>query len=276
MGQVEKRRMCPNCRAFITTDDKICPYCQAEVGPKAVERRRTSDAFSGLIPQARFVTLMILLINTGFYIATLIYSQRSGGGGGLDVDGRTLVEFGGKYLPGILAGQWWRLITAGFLHAGLLHYLMNSWVLFDVGAQVEENFGVGRYLVIYSVANVTGYLTSLYWSPRALSIGASAAIFGLIGAMLAMGVRDRTAYGAAVRRMYSRWIVFALVMSLLPGIDIGAHIGGLAGGFIVGFLAGTRSYSPAVERIWQLASGVAVAVTAYSFFLMFVTLTAGS
>ena len=274
MDQVEKRRMCPQCRAFITTDDKICPYCQTEVAPKAVERRPRSAALGGLIPHARFTTMMLLLINTGFYIATVLHTQQSGAGSGLDIDQRTLVDFGGKYGPAILAGQWWRLITAGFLHGGVLHILMNMWVLFDVGAQVEESFGIARYLAIYLVSNVTGFLSSMYWSPQTLSIGASAAIFGLIGAMIAMGVRDRSSYGSAVRRLYGRWAIFALVLSVLPGIDMGAHIGGLAGGFIMGFICGTPGYSRPVERIWQAISGLAVAVTAFAFLEMFLSLTA--
>jgi rhomboid protease GluP len=261
--------MCPQCRAFISTDDKICPYCQAQVAPRPAERRISAGALGGLIPHARFTTMMILLINTGLYIATVLHSQQSGAGGGLDLDGQTLINFGAKYLPGIEMGQWWRLITAGFLHGGLLHIFMNSWVLFDVGAQVEGDFGVARYLVIYFVSNITGFLASLYASPRTLSIGASAAIFGLIGAMIGMGVRDRSAYGAAVRRLYVRWAIFALVMSLLPGIDIWAHLGGLAGGFVTAFICGTPGYSRAIERVWQIAAGVALGVTALAFVNMF-------
>jgi len=244
-----------------------------EVGPRAVERRAGSDALGGLIPHARFTTMMILLVNTGLYIATVLHSQQSGGGA-LNIDGQTLIDFGGK--AGVLIlryGQWWRLITAGFLHGGVLHILMNSWVLFDVGAQIEEAYGIPRYLVIYFVSNITGFLASLIWSPQALSIGASAAIFGLIGAMIAIGVRDRSSYGRAIRGLYVRWAIFAMVMSLLPGIDMGAHVGGLAGGFVVGFLCGTPGYSRAVERFWQALAGIALAVTALAFVYMFQWLT---
>ncbi len=89
--------MCPQCRAFITTDDKVCPYCQAEVGPKPVSRRNPAGALGGLIPHARFTTMMILLINTGLYIATVVHSSQSGGGSGLDIDSGTLFDFGAKY-----------------------------------------------------------------------------------------------------------------------------------------------------------------------------------
>src|SRR5580698_4105009 len=175
--------MCPQCRAFITTDDKVCPYYQAEGVAKPVSRRNPAGALGGLIPHARFTTMMILLINTGLYIATVVHSSQSGGGSGLDIDSATLFDFGAKYRAAIMAGQWWRLITAGFLHGGLLHILMNSWVLFDLGAQVEEHYGTPRYVVIYFVSTITGFLASTYWS-AALSIGASAGILGLVGAMI--------------------------------------------------------------------------------------------
>src|SRR5437879_5065742 len=115
MSQMDKRRMCPNCRAFITTDDKTCPYCEVQVGPRAIERRNPAGALGGLIPYARFTTVVILLINTGLYVAMLLHSSRAGGGIGLDLDGQTLFDFGAKARSAILAGQWWRLIPAGFL-----------------------------------------------------------------------------------------------------------------------------------------------------------------
>ncbi len=83
---MDKRRMCPNCRAFITTDDKVCPYCQFTVGPKAVERRNPADALGGLIPHARFTTMLIMLINTGLYIAMVIHTQANSNGPSFDFD----------------------------------------------------------------------------------------------------------------------------------------------------------------------------------------------
>ncbi|HVO98201.1 MAG TPA: rhomboid family intramembrane serine protease [Bryobacteraceae bacterium] len=271
---MDKRRMCPNCRAFITTDDKVCPYCDFRVGPKAVERRSPAGALGGLIPHARFTTTVILLINTGLYIAMMIHMQSGGQGISFDFDGRTLVDFGAKFGPYMVQGEWWRLVTAGFLHGGILHILMNSWVLFDLGAQTEEMYGTSRYLVIYFVSTVTGFLASFFWSPMTPSIGASAGIMGLIGAMIALGVRDRSAWGAEIRRFYSRWVIYILAMGLLPffATDNAAHIGGVIGGFLVGFIAGTPGFKPAIERVWQVLAGVCVALTALSFFDMFMAL----
>jgi len=275
MRRVDKRRMCPHCRAFITTDDKICPYCETRVEPKAVERRSTPDAMGGLIPHARFTTVVILLINTGLYAATVLHSMRSNPQtGALDLDPNTLLAFGAKYGPSLMAGEWWRLITAGFLHGGLLHILMNSWVLFDIGTQVEESFGTARYLVIYVASTITGFLGSFYWSPT-LSVGSSAGIFGLIGAMIAMGLRERSSYGSAVWRMYGRLAVYGLIMGLLfPYTDNGAHIGGLIGGFVLCYAAGTPGYSRGVERMWQITAGFAVLITALAFGRVFLGLMA--
>jgi rhomboid protease GluP len=275
-ASVDKRRMCPNCRAFITVDDKICPYCELKLGARAIDLRSPSNVLGGLIPQARFTTMMILLINAGLFLATVLYNSRATGRFGLDLDSETLLDFGAKSGRAIFVyGQWWRLITAGFLHGGLFHILMNSWVLFDLGVAVEVAYGTSRYLVIYFISTITGYLASCWWAPGALSIGASAGIFGLIGAMIALGVRDRSSQGTAIRNMYLRWAVYVLLIGLLPifAIDNAAHIGGGVGGFIVGYLAGTPRFSRSTEGFWRAAAAVAMIVTAVAFGQMFRWLT---
>jgi len=267
--------MCPHCRAFITSHDKVCPYCNEKVGPRAAERGDTGGGIlGGFIPQARFVTMIILLINAGLFVATVVFSQRSGRSSGfLDVDGQTLLAFGAKYRAAIFGyGQWWRLVTAGFLHGGLLHIAMNSWVLFDLGAEVEGTYGGSRLIVIYFLATVFGFLASSIWTP-ALSVGASAGIFGLIGAMIALGVRHKaSAMGGAIRGMYLRWAIYGLVFGLLPGlhIDNAAHIGGLAAGFGVAYVAGTPRIETAwSERLWRAAAAACVILTAVSFLEMY-------
>jgi len=121
----------------------------------------------------------------------------------------------------------------------------------------------------------TSYLASLWWAPRVLSIGASAGIFGLIGAMIALGVRDRSSRGTAIRNMYLRWAVYVLIIGLLPifSIDNAAHIGGGIGGFIIGYIAGTPRLTRAGEGFWRGAAIFAAAVTALAFAQMFLGLT---
>ena len=267
--------MCPNCRAFITTNDKTCPYCDIKIGAPAVDRRSPADLMGGFIPHARFTTVVILLVNAGLYIATFLHAQGAGGNASMtNIDGRTLFDFGAKFGPALRAGQWWRLLTAGFLHGGLLHILMNSWALFDLGAQTEESYGTSRFLSFYVISTITGFYASFLWSPG-LSIGSSAGIFGLIGAMIALGVRDKSSYGNLVRSHYTQWAVYGLVMGFLPmfSIDNAAHLGGLAGGFVMAYIAGTPRLTGTGERIWQIAGLASVAATAVAFVYMFRWLT---
>jgi rhomboid protease GluP len=270
MGQMDQRRMCPHCRAFITSKDRICPYCNEKVGPRQVDARNPAAILGGFIPHAHFNTVVILVINLGMFLATALYSMNAGRGNAMGIDTLTLIQFGAKFDPYVFAGQWWRLVTAGFLHGGLFHIFMNLWVLFDLGAQVDEVYGSSRMLVIYFLANIFGYFASAVFT-SAPSVGASAALFGLIGAMLALGVRHRgSAAGAAVRGMYTRWVVYGLLFSFLPGIDIYAHVGGLVAGFGVAYVAGQPRYegSP-TENWWRWGSWFCIFLTAACFLKMY-------
>jgi rhomboid protease GluP len=178
------------------------------------------------------------------------------------------VEFGGKYNPYIVQGQWWRLITAGFLHGNILHILMNSWVLWDLGPQVDHSFGTFRFWFIYFISTITGFVASFVWSPY-LSIGASAGISGLIGAMIALGTRERHSMAGAIRGQYIQWMIMILAFGfLVQGVDNAAHIGGLAGGFAVAYIAGPPSYSEGKETLWKILALTALGTTAYAFVKM--------
>jgi len=267
--------MCPSCRAFITSRDKVCPYCNERVGPRAVERRDPGAILGGFIPHARFVTMIILTINIGLYLATVVASQQAGVGGA-GVSGRTLFELGAKYRLTILGyGQWWRLVTAGFLHGGLMHIAWNSFGLFYVGTQAEEVYGASRFIVVYFLSTVSGFLLSTLVSDS-LSMGASAGIMGLLGAMIALGVGSRRApAGAAIHGssfVYIAWAAYGIISGFLPGseIDNAAHIGGLAAGFGAAYLAGTpRIETAPTERLWRWAAAACVVLTAVSFLKMY-------
>jgi rhomboid protease GluP len=266
-------RMCPHCRAFIDPKARVCPYCDNEVGKPAWRQEQSTPALRGLIPASHFTTFIILALNFGVFAATLILSMKlSGGASMLDIPGEVLLAFGAKQRIYIINGQWWRLVTAGFLHAGVFHILMNSWVLFDLGSQAEQVFGTARYLVIYLLSSVCGFYVSLLLSPATLSIGASAAACGLIGAMLAFGYRSGSRF---IWSFYLRWIAMIAVIGLLPGfnIDNAAHFGGFAAGFAVAYLAGTASSSRSIETIWNVAAGACVAVVAICFVMAYLTLS---
>jgi rhomboid protease GluP len=254
--------MCPNCRAFVTTSDKICPYCQAPIGPRAIERRNPGEILGGMIPHARFTTLIILLINTALYVAEHLNPTL-----GISKAGASLPAF-------MMQGQWWRLITAGFLHGGILHILMNSWVLFDLGAEVETLYGTSRMIVFYFVGTVTGFSASSHIAGGHISVGSSAGIFGLIGAMLAFGFTDRSSLGMQVKSLYTRWVIYGLVLSFLPGVDFWAHVGGFSGGFIAGWLASTpRARLMWKEPLLRAIAGVCIAVTLVAFGYLYMAVT---
>ncbi|HYO81033.1 MAG TPA: rhomboid family intramembrane serine protease [Bryobacteraceae bacterium] len=240
------------------------------MGPRAVERRPDFQV-SGFIPNARFTTVVILLINAGLYVATTLYSiQMAGGEGAFDIHPQVLLIFGAKLSSLIAAGDWWRLITAGFLHGGILHILMNSWVIFDLGTTVEEFYGTPRYLVLYLLSTIAGFMASTWYSP-AMSVGASAPLFGLLGAMIAAGTKARTPMGSAIRAHYMQWAIWGVVMGFLPGlrIDNAAHLGGLAAGFIFGYVAGTRPLFEGVgEKLWKVAAALSILLTAFAFLRM--------
>jgi rhomboid protease GluP len=262
--------MCPHCRAFITIKDKVCPYCGEAVAPRKF-LPEGADLIAGIIPSMRFTTTLILLINFGLYIAASLYfMQHSDSESFWSLDTRTLVIFGAKWNPGLVHGQWWRLVTAGFMHVNVVHILMNSWVLFDLGTQVEEAYGTGRMLTIYFMATVLGFYASACWSP-AVSAGASAGLFGFIGAMIALGVMHRSPMGAAIRGMYLRWAAYGLVFGMVSGFaDNAAHLGGLAAGFGVAYLAGTpRLVAGVWDTFWRLAGWVCIGLTAFSFLKMY-------
>jgi rhomboid protease GluP len=271
---MDKRRMCPHCRAFISSSDRVCPYCHEAVGQRAAQQRDTGSVLAGFIPQARFTTIVILVINFGLYLATSLYSMRQGHTDAMwNIDGLTLYNFGARNREAILLGkQWWRLVTAGFLHGGLMHILMNSWVLFDLGAEVEAAYGTSRMLVFYFISTVCGFLASTMFSTAVISVGASAGLFGLIGAMIAFGMQHQSALGAAIRGLYVRWAIYGLLFGLLPffRVDNAAHIGGIVSGFAVAYLAGLPRVSGSLrEQFWRGMAAACIVLTVLSFLKMY-------
>ncbi|MGP0072105.1 MAG: rhomboid family intramembrane serine protease [Bryobacteraceae bacterium] len=234
------------------------------MGPRAAERRNPGEILGGLIPHARFTTVMILLINTALFLVQTFVPQAG-------------ITQAGESVPAVLMdGQYWRLVTAGFLHSGILHILMNSWVLFDLGAEVEMLYGTSRLIVFYFVSTVTGFAASSHIGGH-FSVGSSAGIFGLIGAMLAFGVTDRSSLGMQVKALYTRWVIYGLVLSFIPGVDFWAHVGGIAGGFLAGWLASTpRARLMWKEPLLRALAGICLALTVAAFGMMYVAITQSS
>jgi rhomboid protease GluP len=258
--------MCPNCRAFISITDRVCPYCGVQLGPRAIDLRGSQLAAS-FLPRANLTSVIVLIINVAFYIAEVILSARFGRTSLLDIDPRAAFLLGTEFPPLVAQGQWWRLITAGFLHGGLLHIAMNSWSLFILVTEVEQFYGTARFIVAYVVSTFLGFYFAFRVGTPAL--GASAAAFGMFGIMLAMGLRERAnPLVQAIRAHYGQWLIIGLVLSLAPGISLAAHVGGLLGGFAVGALGGLPNHPNSPREVfWKVLSAAALLLVAYAFFL---------
>jgi len=177
------------------------------------------------------VTKAMIAINVLVYLACLAQGSSLGQTSG------KIFEKGALYVHGGLdQGEWWRLITAAFLHASILHIGMNMVVLWIVGAPVEQALGHGRFLVLYIVSGLAGSAGALIFSPDAVTVGASGAIFGILGAALVLESQRSYVLGGQAFGL----IVINLVLTFaIPNISVGGHLGGLAGGAL-GTLALSR------------------------------------
>ncbi|BAS27342.1 rhomboid family intramembrane serine protease [Limnochorda pilosa] len=159
--------------------------------------------------------------------------------------GGWLLRAGAKYGPAIWGGQWYRLITSAFLHAGLMHLATNAFSIYIIGPVVENMLGARRFLLVYLISALMGSAASLYFSPLTLSVGASGAIFGLMGYILYARWQRPRVVPAELRQ----WVLGILLLNVfitfvLPRIDVWGHLGGLVGGFAAGFVAGAPGPSP--------------------------------
>lgn len=183
--------------------------------------QRMKDIFSFGKPK---ITYVILYINLFIFLLLEI------NGGSTNTD--TLLQFGAKYNPAIVAGEWWRIVTSMFLHIGLIHLMMNMLALYYLGTVVERIFGSKRFTIIYFLAGLAGGLTSFAFN-FSIAAGASGALFGLFGALLFFG----TIYKDLFRQTMGKNLIIILLINIVfgfivPQIDMGAHLGGLIGGYI--------------------------------------------
>jgi rhomboid protease GluP len=183
------------------------------------------------------------------------------------VDMRVLMRLGAKS-PYILAGQWWRLVTAMFLHAGLLHIGMNMWCLVDLGPEVESLFSTTKFIVLYLLTGVLGFSLSLWWSPFGVSVGASGAIMGLIGILIGASFHHGH-LGKEYRSQLWKWVLYIAIFGIFFNIDNAAHFGGLVTGLALGYLIpeGEPETRPS-ENLWNALAVLSVVAIGGSFVLM--------
>jgi rhomboid protease GluP len=273
-GRGEKRpQLCPACGALVGINATRCHECGANLRfGLAAWSKGLSEFFGGHAP----VTTAILIVNVVMFGLTLLGTMKSGEGGGLSIlwgmNGEVLYRLGACFGPSIFYGhEWYRLVTATFLHGGLLHIGFNMMVFLDLGPIVEEVYGSARYLFLYVVMGAVSFLVS--GLAGHFSIGASGAILGLVGLLIAITTKRG---GSQMKEMRSRmisWVVTIFAMGLLfTGLrtDNWAHAGGLAAGYVLGKIFTDRQPMPGPERTRAYAMGWAAGIAVVvSFVLMF-------
>ena len=247
---------------------KICQWC---VQHEAAQRGELTDDAKQPVMAAPWVrresnvTLAHVLVgaNVMVFVAMVLASGPS-----LDFPGQVMVHFGANFGPYTLSGDWWRLLTYMFLHGGLMHIAFNMWCLWDLGALCESLYGRWTFACIYLITGIAGGLASVAWNPGVLSVGASGAIFGLAGALLASFYLGEFSVPRIAIQGTLRSLLFfvgfnVLFGTMISGIDNACHFGGLISGLILGALiARVAPQHDAVLRRVGVLSVVALALAA--------------
>ena len=201
-----------------------------------------------------FVTYILMGLCFLMYIVTLIMGSSN----------VTYLILGANYTPLVKNGEIFRLITYAFLHGSIIHLVVNMYSLFIVGRQIENNFGKVRLLIIYFISALSGGLLSALFSDG-ISIGASGAIFGLLGALLYFGLHFRLYLtDALISKIIPIIILNLLIGFTVTGIDNACHIGGLIGGFLASMAVGVPEVDNKKDRI----NGIILLVI-YTLFLSY-------
>jgi rhomboid protease GluP len=268
-------QICPACGALVGISATRCHVCGTSL---RFSLAAFSKKFSGVFGEhAAPVTTVLLIANFVMLGVSWMALAATGGGGGLSIlwglSGETQYRLGMSiplpYL--IVSNEWWRLVTAMFLHGGLLHIGFNMMALMQFGPAIEELYGSARYLFIYVFTGAFGFLLSAYAGH--LSLGASGALLGLVGVMLAVTSKRGGSYMRELRsRLISSVVIlFVLGFSGFMAMDNWAHGGGLAAGFLLGKIFADRQPTNVGERRRAYALGwLAGLVVVASFVLMLI------
>ena len=211
------RGICPDCMTFGAVGIR-CPdhSGKARGAAKVVQSaQRRSASRPGI------VTTTLIAINVGIYLLQLA------GGASINANSGWIFEHGALYGPLVADGDWYRLITAAFLHYGPIHLGMNMLALWWIGRPLEAYLGPLRYLLLYLVSGLAGSAGALIANPEAVTVGASGAIFGILGAAIVLERQQTYVLGGSAITLLVVNLAFTFAV---PGISIGGHLGGLAGG----------------------------------------------
>ncbi len=254
----KKPIICPNCRKLINHDEERCPYCGI-AGPGASWKKYLADSIG-----SRDVVSVVFYANIAFYILSILLDPRKVGVSAnpfmfLSPSDNSLFVLGATgTIPVGLFHRWWTLVSASFLHGSILHIFFNMAALRQLGPFVMHEFGTGRFIIVYVLSGVLGFYVSVL-AGIPFTIGASASLCGLIGAILYYGKSRGGFYGQAVYKQALGWVIGLVLFGLLvPGINNWAHGGGIVAGALTGFFVGYEEKRAENQLHKVLAAGLIV------------------
>lgn len=248
-------------------DGQMCADCEAATNAAQ------AVTVAARVPQehSRGLHLSVTTIIVGLCVAVYVAMALSGVSP-LQPTTQQLIKWGANFGPLSLGSQPWRMLTSNYVHIGLLHIFFNMWCLWNLGKLAERVFPPWTYLFLYTACGLAGSISSLWWHPMVVGAGASGAIFGLAGALIAVFYLGKLPIPqAAVRGTLKSLITFAgynLLFGLTAGIDNFAHLGGLLAGLAFGGAVAKHVVAlPEERRRWQFYASIG---------MVFVLLTTGS
>src|SRR5512145_2435146 len=242
--------LCPNCRKLISLDEPACPYCglvRPGLHETAGKLRHVLFMFGPvetiLYINIAFFVLSLALDFHGIFVSCSCFSF-------LSPSDRSLLMLGATgTLPVFGFHHFWSVLTASFLHGGILHIVFNMMALYQLGPFVLREFGIHRFFNIYILTGVAGFALSVLAGVR-FTIGASASICGLIGAILYYGKSRGGSYGEMIYKQALGWVVGLIIFGFLfSGINNWAHGGGLLSGLLLAYLTGYNDQK--IESAWH-------------------------
>jgi len=244
MNSPQKRNslLCPNCRRLVSRSAPECPHCGLK-NPGSIWK---DNIFTRGSADQGGILRVILVANIAMFVISLVIDPRPSAFSSspfnfLSPSNNSLLVLGSTgTIPLFQLNRWWSLVAASYLHGSLLHIIFNMIALHQLGPLLIREYGPSRMFIIYTLSGIGGYLISTMFGVR-FTIGASAAVCGLIGAALYYGKSRGGSYGNAVYSQIGGWAIGIFIFGfLVPGINNFGHAGGMLIGVLAGFILGYR------------------------------------
>ncbi len=252
--------LCPSCKKLISTSEKRCPYC----GTRRPAAWWKNNVWTRGFNDPYVLVKWIIGVNVGLYVFSLLLNPR---GFGVALNPLTFLSPSGQIIKLLGATgteaidtyqRYWTLVSANYLHGSILHIFFNMAALRQLGLLVAREYGVYRMFIIYTLGGVIGFVVS-YIASVPWTIGASASVCSLAGALLYYGKSRGGIYGQTLYKQIGIWMILLFIFGILvPVVNNWGHGGGLAAGIGLGFLLGYQERKN--ENIFHklLAGGCAV------------------